>query len=204
MSKASWIAILVTAVLLIAGCILFLLPFIFTNACQSSPMTMGLHWLHQIQSTQLDLRKGDFGFEITGGMEGYWRKDIRGLESTLLNGKPARLITSSVAESDIGGTETKVNPPTSDISLRALKFADEPPFDYNKYAVIMWVHEWGRMGWWTLILSQDGVWGKPGKNELDHFPADPAGEGWMPEEEVKRVLTKFKRWDHWLNFWGIR
>jgi hypothetical protein len=185
-----------------AGCALLLLPLVFTSACQSSPMTMGLAWLREIHSAQIDVRRGVLG--AGHAQAAYWRKDIRELDSLIVNGKPAGLINSRIAASDIGGPATKTDRPIAEISLRSLKFSGEPPVDYNKYAVVMWVQEWGRMGWWTLTSSQDGVWGKPGKLETDCFPVDPTREGWLPEAEVMRILAKSKRLDRWLNFWGIK
>ena len=195
---ACWI----TAGLLIVGCTVIVLPLVFTSACDSSPLSMGFIWLREIQDAQLEVRKGILGPVNPEG--GYWRKDIRELDSCLVHGRRVGLINARIAESDVGGTVTKIDRPLPEISLHTLSLAGEPPLDYTKYAVIMWVHEWGRLGWWTLISSQNGVWGKPGKNELEHFPADPLGEGWLPEPEVKRILSKERRLDRWLNFWGLK
>jgi hypothetical protein len=201
MSRAFRLACWAIAVLLIVSFIVLLLPFAFTSACKSSPMTLGLMWLHEIQFAQVEVRKGILGAGSNELKGGYWRKNIRELESCVVNGKPASLISRRIADSDIAGNAGNVVRPISEISLRSLTYVGEPPLDFGRYAVVMWVHEWGRMGWWTLIASQDGIWAKAGKNELEHFPNDPSREGWLPEPEVKRILSKAKRLDHWVSFW---
>lgn len=155
-------------------------------------MTFGLNGLRGIRLAQLEIQKCTSCF---------WRQDIRGLATTSVNGRPAGLIDSRVADSDIGSAERKVALPLPEVSLRALQFDGEPPIDYSRYAVVMWVDEWGRMGSWTLIASQDGVWGKPGRIALKHFPIDPNGEGWLVEAEVKSILSKSKLFDQWFSFW---
>jgi hypothetical protein len=185
-----------------AGAVLFL-PFLFTSACQSSPLSLGISWLHEIHAAQLEARKGNSGAENTVSRTGYWRKDIRGLNSNVVNGRPAGLINRRIADSDIGEGEGNIVRPIPEISLRALRFVGEPPMDSSRYAVVMWVRESGRMGLWTMIASQEGVWGKPGNHLLEHFPANPVGEGWLLEAEVRSILSRCKRIDRWTGFWGF-
>jgi hypothetical protein len=199
LKAACWVG----AIVLVAGGVLFVLPFIFTSTCKSSPMMEAFISLREIELAEQEVRKGSLGAENPGGPGAFWRKDIRALESITVNGNVQTLVSHQVAASDIGGIEGKVILPNREISLRALNFLGEPPIDYSKYAVVMWVHERGGLGWWTLVASQDGVWGKPQKLELETFPVDLPGNGWLPADEVKCVVTASNRWGRWRNFWGI-
>jgi hypothetical protein len=202
--RASSISYWVIAGIVIVPCVVILLPFAWSSACDSSPMTQGLGWLHAIRLSQEEVRKGILGTAKSEAKPGYWRKDIRGLEFTLVNGKPVGLLGNRIADSDVGDGSLNVERPIQEISLRTLKFIGEPPLDPNRYAVVMWVDEWGRMGSWTFVASQDGVWGKEGRMTMDNFPVDLAGEGWLPESEVKSIRKWSRRLGRWLNFWRFQ
>lgn len=188
--------------LLVLG-VIFVPSAVMSSTCYSWPMTHALYSLRSFRLAQEEFRKGIPGFGNPGGKTGYWRKDIRGLEDTVVQGKPAGLIGRNLADSDVGKGGANVALPDPEISLRALTFAGEPPLDYRRYAVVLWVDD-PAIGSWTLIQSQDGTWGKRGRIALDCFPSDPDRDEWLTESQIWSIRKWSKEWNEWLRFWKFR
>ncbi|HEX7899442.1 MAG TPA: hypothetical protein VF950_16870 [Planctomycetota bacterium] len=165
MKKALWIGggLLLLAALAIA------IPSILAAGRVSPEGPAWLGTLRTLRAAQMDFRANDRDGD---GKNEFWRKDVAGLYTLQgKDGKPIALIEVSTSQAE--------KTPKAGYLYRAIRFADEPPLDVQRFAACAYpaTPDAGKnMG----VISHEGaIYVKaavPGG--VDVFPADPLKEGW--------------------------
>jgi len=158
--------------------------------------------LRMLVSAQEEFRRTDAD---RNGIQDYWRRDVAGLYTMVLDGRPLKFITLTAARAD---PRSIVPPPDGRRPyygwwIEAIGFADEKTPDPRRFAYCAWPEDSNTSEWVFVVSHQGEVFAKrfDRPETLKVFPADPRAEGWRTTDRLRKDRWRSRNPLWWVRFW---